>query len=123
MSLLRVDHVQLAMPPGQEDAARDFYAGVLELYEIDKPVNLARRGGCWFERDGLKVHLGIDADFVPARKAHPAFVVSHFEALLDRCISCGYEVITDSALEGTVRAFVNDPFGDRIELLKEDLSA
>ena len=75
MRIVAIDHVQLAMPPGGEQAARDFYSGVLGLPEVPKPPVLAARGGCWFERDGVRLHLGVEEDFRPARKAHPALLV------------------------------------------------
>ena len=82
MTVEAIDHVQLAMPPGGEAAARAFYAGILGIPERAKPPHLARRGGCWFERGALKVHLGVEADFRPARKAHPAFIVRDLAALV-----------------------------------------
>ncbi len=72
MPVTALDHVQLAIPPGREAAARAFYAGLLGIPEAPKPPNLTHRGGCWFERGALKVHLGIEVEFRPARKAHPA---------------------------------------------------
>src|SRR6187551_1552795 len=74
--VVAIDHVQLAMPAGGEDRARAFYAGILGLAEVPKPPPLAPRGGCWFESDTVKVHLGVEPDFQPATKAHPAFVVA-----------------------------------------------
>ena len=71
MSIRAIDHVQLAMPAGREDDARAFYAGLLGLSEVPKPPHLAARGGCWFETRDVKIHLGVDPDFRPARKAHP----------------------------------------------------
>jgi hypothetical protein len=82
MPIEALDHVQLAMPPGGEPEARAFYAAVLGLTEVPKPVHLAKRGGVWFERAGVKVHLGVERDFVPARKAHPAFIVADLRALV-----------------------------------------
>lgn len=78
--LERIEHVQLAMPSGEEDAARRFYAGALGMTEVRKPLNLAKRGGCWFEAGRVRVHLGVEADFRPAKKAHPAFVVDELES-------------------------------------------
>jgi hypothetical protein len=79
--IVRLDHIQLAMPEGQEKAAELFYCGVLGFTRIPKPSNLEQRGGCWFERQGVVVHLGVDSCFVPARKAHPAFVVTSLEKM------------------------------------------
>jgi catechol 2,3-dioxygenase-like lactoylglutathione lyase family enzyme len=120
MPVKRIDHVQLAMPPGREDEGRVFYDDVLGITEVPKPPHLAKRGGCWFERDGLKVHLGVEADFKAARKAHPAFIVSNLEELVTRLQTRGYRVVEDEPLEGYHRRYVDDPFGNRIELLEPD---
>ena len=122
MPVKRLDHVQLAMPPGREDEARAFYARALGISEVQKPAHLAKRGGCWFEQDGLKVHLGVEADFKPARKAHPAFIVSDLRALVARLETRGYRVAEDEPLEGYNRRYVDDPFGNRIELMEPDMS-
>ena len=114
----RIDHVQLAMPAGREDEARSFYGDLLGIPETPKPPHLARRGGCWFEGDGVKVHLGVEADFRPARKAHPALLVSGLSALVDRIVAAGVEVVDDEPLEGYVRVYANDPFGNRLELME-----
>jgi len=113
-----LDHVQLAMPAGQEEVAREFYGGVLGLAEVPKPTNLAKRGGVWFERGTLRVHLGVEADFRPARKAHPAFLVEQLGALVEHLKRAGIAVVTDEPLEGYNRIYVSDPFGNRIELLE-----
>jgi catechol 2,3-dioxygenase-like lactoylglutathione lyase family enzyme len=84
MPLLHLDHIQLAMPEGGEAAARGFYEGLLGLTEVEKPGNLKKRGGSWFEKGPIKVHLGIEKDFRPARKAHPAFLVSDLKSLVAR---------------------------------------
>ena len=113
-----LDHVQLAMPAGQEAVAREFYSGILGLTEVSKPANLARRGGVWFEGGALRLHLGVEADFRPARKAHPALLVQHLEALTRHLERTGVAVVTDEPLEGYHRIYVSDPFGNRIELLE-----
>lgn len=113
-----IDHVQLAMPAGQEALAREFYAGLLGLSEVPKPLNLAKRGGAWFEGGSLRVHLGVEAEFRPAKKAHPAFLVEQLNALATRLRDAGVEVVTDEPLEGYERVYVSDPFGNRIELLE-----
>ncbi len=118
MTLLAIDHVQLAMPAGGEAAARGFYGDVLGLPETPKPPHLAKRGGCWFERDALKIHLGVEADFRPARKAHPGLLVSELDALKARLVEAGYALNDDEPLEGYDRVYVDDPFGNRIELLE-----
>lgn len=117
MPLRTIDHVQLAMPPGEEAAARAFYSGVLGLDEIAKPGSLAGRGGCWFEQGGVRLHLGVETDFRPARKAHPGILVEDLPALLERCRAAGVEVVADDKLADRRRAFVHDPFGNRLEFL------
>jgi hypothetical protein len=118
MRIDRLEHVQLAMPPGGEALARVFYSDVLEIPEISKPPNLAKRGGCWFERGDLKIHLGVESEFRPARKAHPALLVMDLQVLVDRLKSAGHDVREDQPLEGYHRVYVDDPFGNRIELME-----
>lgn len=120
MGVERIDHVQLAMPAGREADAIAFYERVLGIPHVPKPDHLAVRGGCWFERGALKVHLGVDADFRPARKAHPALIVDDVRGLADAVAAAGGEVIDDEPLEGYDRVYVHDPFGNRIELLQPD---
>lgn len=117
MAILAIDHVQLAMPPGREDEARAFYSRLLGLPEIAKPPELARRGGAWFENGAVKIHLGIEVDFRPARKAHPALLVRELGALVGRLREAGVEVLEDP-LDGYFRVYVADPFGNRIELME-----
>jgi catechol 2,3-dioxygenase-like lactoylglutathione lyase family enzyme len=112
--LVGIDHVQLAMPAGGEDVARAFYGGVLGLAEVPKPPVLAARGGCWFENGAVKVHLGVEADFRPAQKAHPALVV---RALREFVVRRGLDVRWSEEIPGTTRCYVDDPFGNRIELV------
>lgn len=118
MTVKTLHHVQLAMPPGQEADARAFYQDALGVPEVRKPVNLAKRGGCWFERGTLKIHLGVEEDFRPARKAHPAFVVEGLANLRVKLAQAGYALRTDEPLEGYDRVNVDDPFGNRIELME-----
>lgn len=118
MTVLSLDYVQLAMPSGREDEARAFYAGLLGLAEVAKPIPLAKRGGCWFENGAVKVHLGVEEDFAPARKAHPAFVVDDLVKIGGRLEQAGYHPRSDQPLEGFERRYVDDPFGNRIELLQ-----
>jgi catechol 2,3-dioxygenase-like lactoylglutathione lyase family enzyme len=113
-----IHHVQLAMPRGREDDARAFYRDVLGFTEQPKPENLARRGGAWFADGDAHLHLGVEDDFRPAKKAHPALLVADLEPLLARCRAGGYDVNTDEPLPGYERAYVADPFGNRIELLE-----
>ena len=118
MTLLKIDHVQLAMPKGQEDKARAFYGELLALPEVAKPVDLAKRGGVWFQKGCLKVHLGVEHDFKPARKAHPAFEAGDLTILQKKLNEAGHETTSDDLLEGFDRFFVNDPFGNRLEFLQ-----
>lgn len=118
MKIVAIDHVQLAMPPGREDEARAFYAGVLGIAEQPKPPHLAKRGGCWFECSALKIHLGVEKDFAPARKAHPALIVEGLPALVATLRRAGHRVVDDEPLEGYDRVYVDDPFGNRIELME-----
>lgn len=110
--------MQLAMPAGGEDVATAFYEGVLGIPRIPKPAHLAVRGGCWFETGELKVHLGVDANFRAATKAHPAFLVEDVQALARVVAAAGYDVVDDEPLEGYDRVYVHDPFGNRIELMQ-----
>lgn len=120
MTILSIDHVQIAMPVGQEDQARAFYTGILGLIEIPKPAELAKRGGAWFQSQNVQLHLGVEVDFKPARKAHPAFIVTDLDSLIARVQQAGYETDTSqSPLEGYRRAHVFDPFGNRIELMEK----
>jgi catechol 2,3-dioxygenase-like lactoylglutathione lyase family enzyme len=118
MPVVGVDHVQLAMPAGREAEARAFYSGLLGIPEIAKPPVLAARGGAWFESGGLKIHLGVDRDFRPAQKAHPGLLVSGLDALIERLRAAGLAIVDDEPLTGYLRVFVNDPFGNRLELLE-----
>src|SRR5690349_5241684 len=118
MTIVGVDHVQLAMPAGGEAQARAFYGGLLGLPEKAKPPHLARRAGVWFESDLVKVHLGVDADFRPAQKAHPGLLVSGLRALVARLEAAGMQVSADEPLAGYERVYANDPFGNRLELME-----
>ena len=116
--LVAIDHVQLAMPPGGEDEATAFYQGVLGLERRPKPPPLAARGGCWFSNDDVVIHLGVEAEFLAAKKAHPAVMVRGFDALCAELDSRGHRVRPDHDLPGVRRSFVDDPFGNRIELIE-----
>ncbi|PYE85845.1 VOC family protein [Pseudoroseicyclus aestuarii] len=116
--LLDLHHVQLAMPEGQEDVARAFYGGALGLPEVEKPAALQGRGGVWFETGALRLHLGVEAPFTPARKAHPAFRTGDLADAVRRLKAAGLVVRDGGALPGLVRVYVDDPFGNRIEILE-----
>lgn len=118
MKLLCLDHVQLAMPEGEENKARSFYQGLLGLTEVEKPENLKKRGGCWFQSGDIKIHLGVEMPFTPATKAHPAFVVSDLQKLAEIMQQAGYRVVTDEPLVGFDRLYIDDPFGNRIEFMQ-----
>jgi len=118
MRILGLDHVQLAMPPGEEAAARRFYGGVLGLTEVPKPAPLAPRGGCWFVGGRAVLHLGVEAEFAPARKAHPALLVDDLAAWVEHLVAAGIAVVPDETLPEVRRCYVADPFGNRIELIE-----
>jgi catechol 2,3-dioxygenase-like lactoylglutathione lyase family enzyme len=120
MTILSIDHVQIAMPAGEEDKARKFYIDLLGFVEIPKPAELAKRGGAWFESGAVQIHLGVEADFKAARKAHPAFIVDDLDSLIASVQKAGYETDTSQpSLDGYKRAHVFDPFGNRIELMEK----
>ena len=112
-----IHHVQLAMPAGGEEKARAFYGALLGLSEIPKPPELAVRGGCWFASGSVQIHLGIEADFRPARKAHPALRCIDYDGLRARLRAGGVEVNDDATIPGVRRCHISDPFGNRIELI------
>lgn len=114
----RLHHVQLAIPPGEEDRCRAFWGGVLGMDEVEKPPVLAARGGCWFRGGGLEVHLGVEQDFAPARKAHPGILVEDLRALASALEAAGGEVTWDPEFPGHDRFYAHDPFGNRLEFLE-----
>ena len=118
MRIVGLDHVQLAMPAGREDAARRFYAGLLGLTEVPKPAHLVARGGAWFEGGGVRIHLGVDPDFKPARKAHVGLLVSGLAGLAEALRGAGRETRDGEPLEGYRHVYVDDPFGNRLELME-----
>ena len=120
MEILSIDHIQLAMPAGQEDKTRRFYIDLLGFAETSKPPERARRGGAWFTSGSVQLHLGVEIDFQPARKAHPAFIVEQLDPLITKIQQAGYAAdLSQPALEGYERAHVFDPFGNRIELMEK----
>lgn len=118
MPIVALDHVQLAMPAGREDEARGFYAALLGLPETPKPTHLAARGGAWFESAEVKLHIGVDPEFRPARKAHVGLLVEGLSALIAVLHGAGYKTREDEPLEGYERVYVDDPFGNRLELME-----
>jgi catechol 2,3-dioxygenase-like lactoylglutathione lyase family enzyme len=119
MRILGLDHVQLAMPDGGEAQARAFYADLLGLRELEKPEQLAARGGCWFEAPGAQLHLGVESGFAPARKAHPALRVDDLEALRATLVAAGVPLTADDTLPHVHRFYAADSFGNRIEFIQE----
>lgn len=120
MNILGIDHVQIAMPAGEEEKARTFFINLLGFHEIPKPPELTNRGGAWFEAGNVQLHLGVEADFRPARKAHPAFLVDDLSRLIAKVQSAGFETdTTQPPLDGYKRAHIFDPFGNRIELMEK----
>jgi len=119
-ALIGLHHVQLAMPPDEEQAAIDFYEGVLGLQQVTKPPELSPRGGVWFRSGTLEVHLGVEEGFQAAVKAHPAFLVEDLERLRARLEMSGFKVVDTVQLEGFRRVYVRDPFGNRLELIEPE---
>jgi catechol 2,3-dioxygenase-like lactoylglutathione lyase family enzyme len=115
--IIGLDHVQLAMPAGGEKQAEAFYGGLLGFVRLAKAEPMAQRGGCWFQSGAAAVHLGVEADFRPARKAHPALLVRDLAALASRLIEAGVEVRPNPDQSAGAGCYVDDPFGNRIELI------
>jgi len=118
--ILGLDHVQLAAPPGCEDAARAFFGGLLGLVEVDKPEPLRSRGGVWFAAGAQQLHVGVAELHVPARKAHPAFATDDLDAVAERLAASGAPVEWDESLPNLRRFYTADPWGNRIELVSAD---
>jgi len=115
---VRVDHVQLSMPEGEDERARQFYCEILGLQELPRPSDMAGRGGGWFSSGSVSVHLGVERPFQAAKKAHPAFVCTDYEKLLERLSEHGVAITpAEASPEGKARCHVSDPFGNRIELI------
>lgn len=118
---LRIDHVQLAAPKGCEAAARKFYGEILGLREFEKPETLRGRGGCWFRIGAHQLHIGVDADFRPAKKAHPALAVDDLDTLRKSLAAYGVNITEDDALPQVKRFYAEDPWGNRLEFLEDSL--
>jgi catechol 2,3-dioxygenase-like lactoylglutathione lyase family enzyme len=118
-AFVRLDHVQLAIPVGGEAQARAFYCSLLGMQEVPKPPARAARGGLWLQSGDVALHLGVEADFRPARKAHPALVCASYGALVAKLRAAGVEVCEDREAAGVERCHIADVFGNRIELIAE----
>ena len=117
-SMLRIDHVQLAIPPGAEEQCRRFYVDLLGMTEVSKPLALSVRGGLWLQCGVVCFHLGVEADFRPALKAHPGIAVRDLDRLAGRLAAAGHEPVWDEAVPEIRRFFISDPLGNRIEFLE-----
>lgn len=118
MPILSLDHVQITIPVASESRARAFYASILGFTEIEKPPQMAERKSIWFIAGGVNLHLGIDLDFTPAKRAHPAFVIEGLDAILTACERAGITTKPDTSFNGFRRVHVFDPFGNRLELME-----
>ncbi|HUK44326.1 MAG TPA: VOC family protein [Gaiellaceae bacterium] len=116
MTVLAIDHVQIAAPPRSEEAARAFYGRLLGMEELPKPEAIRGRGGCWFGAGLQELHIGVEDPFTPARKAHPGLVVSDLDVIRARFVDEGVSYADDAKIEGVDRLYVHDPFGNRLEL-------
>jgi len=114
----RIDHIQIAAPEGCEPAAREFYRDLLGMREVEKPPLLRARGGCWFQCGDQQLHIGVEKDFRPAKKAHPAFAVANLDELRELLHSRGVETVEDDSLPGARRFYASDPWGNRLEFLE-----
>jgi catechol 2,3-dioxygenase-like lactoylglutathione lyase family enzyme len=115
-----IDHVQIAIPKGGEDIGRAFFGECLGLLELPKPADMAKRGGCWFVAGDRQIHLGVDADFRPALKAHVALKTGKLDELRARLEKAGYRICDETDVEGRTRFFTHDPFGNRIEFMDRE---
>jgi catechol 2,3-dioxygenase-like lactoylglutathione lyase family enzyme len=117
--VIQLDHLQIAAPQGCEAAAREFYGSLLALPEIEKPEPLRARGGCWFQCGAQQLHIGVEADFRPAKKAHPAFVAANIDELRQVLLARGIKVTDDNSIPGVRRFHAEDPWGNRLEFLEK----
>lgn len=118
MPVQRIDHILIAMPPGREDEARAFYHGILGLAERSSRRSLLRARAVGLKAETCRVHLGVEKNFIPARKAHPAFIVDDLAGMVTKAMHAGYKVTADEPIEGYDRRHVDDPFGNPIELIE-----
>ena len=118
MPILSLDHVQIAIPIGGETRARDFYTGILGLTEVEKPAEMAGRNSIWFVAGPVNLHVGIEPDFHPAKRAHPALVVNDLDDIVAACERAGHSAKPDTSFNNFRRVHVFDPFGNRLELME-----
>jgi catechol 2,3-dioxygenase-like lactoylglutathione lyase family enzyme len=118
MSVLGLDHVQVAVPAGAEERCRAFYVALLGMAELAKPAALAARGGIWVQAGSHELHCGVEAEFQPARKAHPAFRCAELDSLAERLGGAGYAIAWDAHIPAVRRFFTHDPFGNRLEFVE-----
>ena len=118
MTIISLDHVQVAIPIGGEDKAREFYSGILGFSEIEQPASMAARDSIWFVAGPVNLHLGVEPEFHPAKRAHPAFVVDDLDRIVAACASAGLTTKPDVSFNGFWRFHVFDPFGNRLELMQ-----
>jgi catechol 2,3-dioxygenase-like lactoylglutathione lyase family enzyme len=121
MPILNLDHVQVAIPAGGQARACQFYAGILGFTEVAKPAAMAGRNSIWFISGPVNLHLGIEPDFHPAKRAHPAFVVDGLSEILSACERAGLATKPDTSFNGFRRVHVFDPFGNRLELMEREI--
>jgi hypothetical protein len=117
MAIIALDHVQTAIPIGRENDARQFYIGLLGFEEIPKPLEMAKRGGLWLKSGSVSLHIGVEADFIPAKKAHIALIIDEYDKILELLAAHGLPVKINIEIDGINRAFTEDCFGNRIELI------
>jgi len=118
MPILSIDHVQIAIPIASENRARAFYSGILGFTEVAKPPQMAERKSIWFIAGAVNLHLGIEPDFTPAKRAHPALIVEGLDAILAACERAAISAKPDTSFNGFRRVHVFDPFGNRLELME-----
>ncbi|RLQ91639.1 VOC family protein [Falsibacillus albus] len=117
-SFMGIDHIQIAGPNGCEEEARKFYGELLGMIEIPKPENLRKRGGCWFQCGRQEIHIGVEENFTPAKKAHPGILIGNLSALRSHLEQNGVEIKKDAPIEGRIRFHIVDPFGNKVEFLE-----
>lgn len=116
---MRTDHIQLAFPPGGIEKVREYFVGVWGMVEDERPPSLDRREGAWFRKDSCIIHVGFDPNFIAQKKAHPAIIVDDIDTFADNLFKHGFEVRWNESIDGVKRFFTDDPFGNRIEIIRD----